>query len=108
MAPPSPVVPNDHCPESSFGLSMGAMRHARAQALDQLEDVLAALRGFPELKEKARGTFYRGAKAFLHFHEDPEGLFADVKCGATFTRVRVTTKAERSSLLNLVRKTLAA
>lgn len=84
------------------------MRHAQSDALDQLEEVLAALRRFPQLREKTRGIFYRGAQAFLHFHEDPAGLFADVKCGAAFTRLRVSTKAERSALLKLVRKSLAA
>jgi hypothetical protein len=82
------------------------MRHARPDALDQLEEVLAALRVYPQLRERGRGVFYRGSKAFLHFHEDPEGLFADLRCAADFVRFRVTTSKERAHFLNVVRKTL--
>ncbi len=80
------------------------MRHARAEALDALDDVLERLRAFDELREKSRGVFYVQSKAFLHFHEDPAGLFADVRLdGAAFTRLRVSTKRERAALLRQVR-----
>ena len=67
------------------------MRHARPAALDQLEPLLARLRAIAGLKEKSRGVFYRGAKAFLHFHEDPAGLFADIRTadGTDFERFQV-------------------
>jgi len=55
------------------------MRHARAEALDQLEPLLTRIRAYGALKEKSRGIFYRGSKAFLHFHEDPAGLFVDIR-----------------------------
>jgi hypothetical protein len=84
------------------------MRHATPATLDVLEPVLAALRGLPALKEKTRGTFYRGSKAFLHFHEDPAGLFADVRfSGDGFERCRVSTKRERADLLRRVKAALA-
>lgn len=79
------------------------MRHATAAGLDELDDVLSELRGVDGLKEKARGVFYRGPRAFLHFHEDPSGLYADVRLDADFERMRVSTKAERKRLLSLVR-----
>ena len=84
------------------------MRHATPGGLDRLEGLLASLRGFEALREKKRGTFYREASAFLHVHEDPAGLFADVKLdGAAFTRLRVTTRAEQGRLLGAVRRALA-
>ena len=55
------------------------MRHARTEALDQLEPLLARIRAHGVLRERSRGIFYRGAKAFLHFHEDPAGVFADIR-----------------------------
>jgi hypothetical protein len=55
------------------------VRHARADALDRLEPLLVHLRGFDALTEKARGVFYLKSRAFLHFHEDPAGLFADAR-----------------------------
>jgi hypothetical protein len=83
-----------------------AVRHVTPVALDQLEDLLALLRGIPGLKEKSRGTFYRGSRAFLHFHEDPAGLFADVRISDDFQRVRVSTKSERAALVRQVKATV--
>jgi len=54
------------------------MRHARDQDLDRIEDLLVQLRALPGLMEKKRGVFYRKSRAFLHFHEDPKGMFADI------------------------------
>jgi len=79
------------------------MKHAGPEGLDQLEPLLVALRELPGLREKSRGTFYRGSRAFLHFHEDPAGLFADVRFEAEFERFRVSTAKERDRLLRRVR-----
>ena len=79
------------------------MRHATAEGLDQVEPLLAQLRLVPGLVEKNRGTFYRKSRAFLHFHEDPSGLHADVRFGEEFERVRVETDAERDALLSRIR-----
>ena len=55
------------------------MKHAGQEALDRLEPLLAELRKRDGLKEKSRGIFYRAGRAFLHFHEDPKGMFADIE-----------------------------
>ena len=85
------------------------MRHARDDALDSLEPVLVQLRELPELTERSRGTFYKRSQAFLHFHEDPAGLFADVRLvpGEAFTRMRVSTKAEQRAFMSAVRRALS-
>jgi hypothetical protein len=75
------------------------MKHASEMALDQLSELLGRLREFGELKEKGRGVFYVKSKAFLHFHEDPSGLFADVRTGSVWERCPVNTLAEQRSLL---------
>jgi hypothetical protein len=82
------------------------MRHARAEALERLEPLLAALRQIEGLREKSNGIFYRGSTAFLHFHEDPAGLFADVRLADDFERLAVTTKKEQQQLLTLVRRSI--
>ncbi len=82
------------------------MRHATPAVLDELEPFLATLRTLPALQEKKRGTFYRGSKAFLHFHEDAAGLFADVRLDVEFERFRVSTARERSTLLTKIRASL--
>jgi hypothetical protein len=86
------------------------MRHAGAAALDQLEPLLQQLRALPALKEKARGVFYLRSRAFLHFHEDPSGLHADMRppAAADFDRMRVENADERNALLTHVRIAVGA
>jgi hypothetical protein len=68
--------------------------------------MLAALRQMEGLREKSTGIFYRGSTAFLHFHEDPAGLFADVRLADDFERHAVTTREEQQQLLALVRRSI--
>ena len=75
------------------------MRHARPAALDQLEDLIAALRAVDGLTEKSRGVFYRKGRAFLHFHEDGDSFFADVRGDEAFDRYEVKTPAARTRFL---------
>jgi hypothetical protein len=75
------------------------MKHATAPILDRLEPFLAEIRKLGTLKEKTRGVFYRRSHAALHFHEDPKGIFADLRVSADWHRVPVNTAAERAALL---------
>lgn len=85
------------------------MRHITAEKLGELSDLLESLRAIDGLQEKKRGVFYRKSKAFLHFHEDPAGLFADVRIGGPdFDRLRVSTQAERRKLLDTVKRSLSS
>lgn len=79
------------------------MRHARAADLDRLNDLLAALRALP-MTERSRGVFYRRSRAFLHFHEDAGGLFADIRGEADFDRFEVTTPQQRRTFLAEARR----
>ena len=60
------------------------------------------------LNEKKPGIFYRKSRAFLHFHEDPIGLFADVRdqSGLDFDRFDVTDPTNWPVLVETVRKRL--
>ncbi len=82
------------------------MRHARAEDLVPLEDLLVSLRSLEGLTERSPGTFYRKSNAFLHFHADEAGLFADLKEHGTFTRYRATTKREQAHLLTRAKRAL--
>ena len=77
------------------------MKHAGAVTLDQLEPLLSRLRQIAGLKERSRGVFYLGSKAFLHFHEDPAGLFADIRAadGRNFDRVQVDARDAQDALV---------
>ena len=83
------------------------MRHARAEDLEAIEPLLEQLRAIGGLTEKSPGIFYRGSKAFLHFHADGADTYADVKLTTeAFERTRVTTKAEQRALVTSVKRVL--
>jgi hypothetical protein len=81
------------------------MKHAGPKALDALAPLLNDLRAMPGLVERSRGVFYRKGRAFLHFHEDPTGLFADLRGAADpdFIRFDVSTDSGWTALLDAVR-----
>ncbi len=83
------------------------MKHADAAALDKLEDLLQQLRTLEVLRERSRGVFYRKSKPFLHFHDDPTGLYADLRAGADFERFQVNSAAQRKALMVAVKGQLA-
>jgi hypothetical protein len=82
------------------------VRHATEEDLDRLAVLLAGLRELPQLRERKRGYFSRGAHAFLHFHEDAGDFYVDVKLGSEFQRMRVTSPTEQAEFLSLVREAL--
>jgi hypothetical protein len=67
------------------------MKHATEAALRPIEPL-----------ERRPGTFYVRGRAFLHFHEDPAGLFADLKRAGDWERFAVNDAAERDGLLHAV------
>ena len=82
------------------------VRHATDDDLDQLEGLLAELRGIPQLRERKRGSFSRGPKAFLHFHEDAGEFYVDVRLDTSFERMKVTSDTDQASFLAQVRSAL--
>jgi hypothetical protein len=82
------------------------MRHATQEDLDQMEALLAELRALPQLRERKRGYFSRGSRAFLHFHEDAGELYVDVRLASAFQRMRITSRVEQATLLSQVRREL--
>jgi hypothetical protein len=71
-----------------------------------VEGLLVELRKLPGLRERKRGYFSRGSRAFLHFHEDAGDLYVDVRLDSTFERLRVTSRSEQAVLLSQVRMAL--
>jgi hypothetical protein len=82
------------------------MKHASKESLDRLEPLLAKIRQQAELIEKKRGVFYLRSAALLHFHEDADGLFADLKVDGQWQRIAVNSTAERKELLKAVQSAL--
>ena len=85
------------------------MKHATAAALERLEPLLAEIRELPGLREKSRGVFYRKSAAYLHFHEDAAGLFADMgRADGEFERYRVETQEELAAFIRIARADVGA
>lgn len=82
------------------------MKHATTIALDGLEGLLAELRTIDGLTERKRGVFYRRSSAFLHFHEDAAGFFADLRAGPVWVRLPVNNAADRRRLLKAIKREL--
>lgn len=80
------------------------MKHAGAAALDRIEPLLVRIRRHTALKEKSRGCFYLKQKGFLHFHEDPAGMFADLSPagGKGFERLKVDETGGADDLLRRI------
>lgn len=74
----------------------------------QLSDLLDQIRQRQELREKKFGIFYLKSKSFLHFHEDPAGIFADISSGDQFRRYPVNTTKQQRDLLSAVELALKA
>jgi hypothetical protein len=83
------------------------VKHAGTATLSLLDPLLTEIRKRPLLREKSPGAFYCKSKAFLHFHEDAAGIFADVKLDfVEFTRLRATTEKEQRALLKKIDRSL--
>jgi len=84
------------------------MKHADTVALAALSDLIENLRRRSALVEKRLGIFYIKGRAFLHFHKDPAGLFADLREGGDWQRFPVNDPGECARLLAAVDRTLEA
>ena len=83
------------------------MKHADVRALEAVSDLIENLRRRSDLVEKRLGIFYTKSRAFLHFHKDPTGLFADLREGGEWQRFPVNDPDECTKLLAAVDRTLA-
>ena len=79
------------------------MKHAGAAVLDRLEPLLDRIRACGGLREKSRGIFYLKSRAYLHFHEDPAGIFVDIRAldGKDFDRMKLDAAVEAEILARI-------
>jgi hypothetical protein len=82
------------------------VKHADVRALEAVSDLIENLRRRSDLVEKKLGIFYTKGRAFLHFHKDPAGLFADLREGDEWQRYPVNDPDECTRLLATVDRTL--
>ena len=70
--------------------------------------MLVNLRARTGLVEKRPGIFYVKGRAYLHFHEDRAGLFADLRQGGDWQRLPVNSSDERAELLEIIDRSAQA
>ena len=82
------------------------MSRAKKTTLQTLEPLLADVRaiGIDGLVEKANGAFYQRRVGILHFHEDADGVYADVKIGGEWTRVQIDRGHGKRQVISALRK----
>jgi hypothetical protein len=83
------------------------MKHAGPAALAGLAGLIAQIRERPGLVEKKPGVFYRKGQAFLHFHEDPDGMFVDLRDGADWLRLHLPDDASWPNFLAALDRSLS-
>jgi hypothetical protein len=78
------------------------MPRADTEALGRLAPVLRQLRDIKGVREERPGIFYARREAFVHFHEDASGLYADLKKsgGSGFDRYPLATPAQQRKLVD--------
>lgn len=83
------------------------MKHASEKTIASLTPLLEQIRSLPGLKEKKTGIFYRKSRAFLHFHEDGDKVYADVRLQEPdFQRFLVTTQDEQTEFVKTLQASL--
>ena len=81
------------------------MKHAGEIALAAIADQLAQIRTL-KLKERSAGVFYFKSKPFLHFHEDPSGIYADVRVDVEWERFAIADPVAWRKLLKRINDAL--
>jgi hypothetical protein len=80
---------------------MPRLEHMAAEM--SLDDLVAALRAVEELRlAGGRGNFHFKGRPFLHFHDGPDGPYADVRDGTRWEEFAAATPTERQALLAFV------
>jgi hypothetical protein len=86
---------------------MARAKKATLQALDGWLDEVRNL-GIEGLVEKKNGAFYQRRVGILHFHEDGDGVYADVKVDGEWKRVAIDGRAGKRDVVRLLRLTYVA
>ncbi len=83
------------------------MKHATQEALTAITPLLRSLSAIEVLRERSAGTYYLKSQAFVHFHEDPAGIFADLRTSTEWRRFPVNTEKQRKAFLLAVKFEIA-
>ena len=85
------------------------MKALKASTLNSLNPLLDVLRAHPALREVRPAEFALDDKDFVHFHEDSDGVFADVRLKEEGrVHMPVSSPAEQAEFLERIDRTLEA
>ena len=82
---------------------MGRATKSTLESLAPFLDDVRAI-GIDGLVEKANGAFYVRRTPVLHFHEDQDGVHADVKVDGDWQRVQLDRGHGKRTVLALLRR----
>lgn len=80
----------------------------KQSAFDTLAPLLNALRSYSVLEEVRPAAFHLDGRDFIHFHDEPDGLFADVRLTRGRIHLPVATASEQAELLERIEEQLVA
>jgi hypothetical protein len=85
------------------------MKALKVSTLHSLSPLLDVLRAHPALREVRRAEFALDEKDFVHFHEDSDGVFADVRLKEVGrVHMPVSSPAQQAEFLERIDRTLEA
>jgi hypothetical protein len=74
----------------------------KSATLEHLGPLLDLLRDHESLREVRPAEFHLRGRGFLHFHEGPDGVVADVLLNAGRLRMPVTTPVQQAEFLERI------
>ncbi len=75
--------------------------------IETIAPLLSALRGYEVLNEIRPMVFHLDGRNFIHFHEGPEGVFADVLLSTGRVHMPVSTESEQAELMDRIEEKLS-
>ena len=78
----------------------------KESTLEALAPLLKVLRAHPALHEIRPATFHLKGRNFVHFHEEPEGVFADVLLAKGRVHMPVSSPTEQAEFLQRIGQVL--
>jgi len=80
----------------------------KLSTLECLAPLLDELRRHPALHEVRPTVFHVNRRNFLHFHDDDDGIYADIRLARGFLRLPASTSGEQAELLSQIDERLGS
>ena len=80
----------------------------KESTIQKLAPLLRMLRSYEILEEVRETKFHLNGRDFIHFHDEPDGLFADVLLAKGRIRASVSSRSEQAELMERIHQKLDA